>query len=247
LLKKCLLWLEKRIYSSAVAIVALSPGMADGIHKVLGPIPKEVLLAPNSSDTQLFHPEVDGSQIRSQQGWQDKFIVLHFGAMGRANGLDFLIDAAQRIKDNCSIHFVLMGGGSEKQRIRTKIKELGLTNIDIMDTFPKKEMPQIVAASDISTVIFSNFPVLEHNSANKFFDSLSAGKPILLNYGGWQKEKIERNECGYGCKQGDLDEYVEKLYIYLIKGINFQSWGKKPVNSLKRSLIGTLFRIAFSP
>jgi len=211
LLKKFLLWLEKRIYKSSVAIVALSPGMAKGAREVLGPIQKDVIIASNSSDTQLFHPDVDGSQIRIQQGWQDKFVVLHFGAMGRANGLDFLIDAAQGLKGTPEIHFVIIGEGSEKPRLRSRIEELGLKNIEILDTFPKKKMPEIVAACNVSTVVFANYPILEHNSANKFFDSISAAKPILLNYSGWQRDIIEQNECGFGCTLYDIKEYTDKL------------------------------------
>jgi len=37
---------------------------------------------------------------------------------------------------------------------------------------------------------------LEDNSANKFFDFLAAGLPVLINYGGWQKRAIEEKHCG---------------------------------------------------
>lgn len=63
-------------------------------------------------------------------------------------------------------------------------------------------------------VILANFPILEHNSANKFFDSLSAGNPVLLNYSGWQRKILEDNAAGYGCSLYNLDEFVEKV-LYL--------------------------------
>ena len=211
LLKRFLYWLEKRIYKSAAAIVALSPGMADGIKDVLKGASKEVLVASNSSDIQLFHPEVEDSSIRTQLGWQDKFVVLHFGAMGRANGLIFLIKAAKRLKNQEKIRFVLVGEGGEKCRLQDEINRYQLKNIEVLDPFSKKQMPHLIAACDVSTVIFADYPILEHNSANKFFDSLSAGKPILLNYSGWQRNIIEENECGHGCKLFDIDEYIEKL------------------------------------
>ena len=37
---------------------------------------------------------------------------------------------------------------------------------------------------------------MEANSANKFFDTLAAGKPIVINYGGWQKDLIEKHNIG---------------------------------------------------
>ena len=41
-----------------------------------------------------------------------------------------------------------------------------------------------------------DLPVLEHNSANKFFDGLAASKPVLINYGGWQEELLHKHEAG---------------------------------------------------
>ena len=77
------------------------------------------------------------------------------------------------------------------------------------------DLPIYVAACDVSMVIFADYPILEHNSANKFFDSLSAGKPILLNYSGWQRDIIENNNAGYGCGLYDIEQFVEKvLYLY---------------------------------
>lgn len=209
--KKMLLWLEKRIYKSSAAVVGLSPGMSQGVRDVLNGTAKEIITAPNSSDTSLFHPSVQASKFREQMNWETKFIVLHFGAMGKANGLDFLINAAVQLQDKKDIYFALVGKGSERKRLQNKIENLKLTNIQVLDTFSKQQMPEVVAAADVSTVIFADFPILQDNSANKFFDSLSAGKPILLNYSGWQRDKIEEYKCGYGCRQGNLEEYVQKL------------------------------------
>ncbi len=211
ILKTILFWLEKRIYKSSAAIVALSPGMAKGTRNILKSHNKEIVIASNSSDTSLFHPERDGSKFKENMGWQGKFVILHFGAMGKANGLDFLIEAAQKLKEKTKLHFVMIGEGRERKRLCDKVNALNLENIEVLGTFPKKQMPEVVAACDISTVLFADFQILEHNSANKFFDSLAAGKPVLLNYSGWQRDKIEEYKCGYGCKQADLDEYTSKL------------------------------------
>jgi glycosyltransferase involved in cell wall biosynthesis len=35
-----------------------------------------------------------------------------------------------------------------------------------------------------------------NNSANKFFDALAAGKPVAVNYGGWQAELLEQSHAG---------------------------------------------------
>jgi glycosyltransferase involved in cell wall biosynthesis len=213
ILAKILLWLERTIYKQSSAIVALSPSMAEGICSVLEQ-QKSITIIPNSSDTSIFHPDIDGSAVREEHQWGDKLVLLHFGTMGRANGLGFVVDAADKLKANQDIHFVLVGNGSEKEVLEERIEQLDLKNIEIIDSKPKVELVKYVAACDISMVIFANFPIVEHNSANKFFDSLSAGKPILLNYSGWQREVIEEGIAGFGCNLCNLDQFVEKV-MYL--------------------------------
>ncbi|MHC4158231.1 MAG: glycosyltransferase family 4 protein [Planctomycetota bacterium] len=210
---KILLCLERTIYQQSAAIVALSPGMADGIQSVLKK-EKNIAIISNSCDTDVFRPDIGGSKLRKERGWNDKLVLLHFGAMGKANGLEFVIDVAERLKSNADIHFVLVGDGSEKTFLIRRVSQSGLTNVEILSPVPKTELPEIIAACDISMVIFANYFILEHNSANKFFDSLSAGKPILLNYSGWQKDVLEQNNAGFGCKLCDVDEFVEKV-LYL--------------------------------
>ena len=213
ILIKLLLWLERAIYRQSSEIVALSPGMARGARSILKR-EKPIHVIPNSSDTELFRPNVDGSEIRKEKGWLDKLVFLHAGAMGRAQDLNFVIEAAKKLTDNDTVHFVLVGGGSEKDCLAKRIEQSQLRNIEILDPVPKAQLPDVLAACDVSIVIFANYPILEHNSANKFFDALAAGKPILLNYSGWQRKILEDNAAGFGCDLCNLDEFVEKV-LYL--------------------------------
>jgi glycosyltransferase involved in cell wall biosynthesis len=144
-------------------------------------------------------------------GWGDKFVLLHTGAMGKVNGLDFVIDAAERLNEHSDIMFVLIGDGKQKPSLESRVKKLGLTNVEILSSVPKRELSDFYAAANIGLVIIGNFPIIEHNSANKFFDSLSAGKPVLLNYSGWQRKILEENAAGFGCDLCNLDQFVEKV------------------------------------
>lgn len=207
---RMLLWLEKLIYKQSSAIAALSPGMAEGIRKVIGD-KKQILVVPNSCDTDFFKPEIDGSQIREKYRWNEKFVLLHFGAMGRVNNLQFVLEAAQKLRDNNAVHFVLAGNGSQKEMLRETIETLNLENVEILDAIPKHELADFAAACDVSMVTIANYKILERNSANKFFDSLSAGKPVLLNYSGWQRDILEENKCGLGCELCNLEQFVEKI------------------------------------
>jgi glycosyltransferase involved in cell wall biosynthesis len=53
--------------------------------------------------------------------------------------------------------------------------------------------------------------VLEANSANKFYDYLSSGLPVVINYQGWQAGYLDRYRCGLSSKMGDLDALLANV------------------------------------
>jgi len=211
---KILLRLEKLIYKNASAIIAVSESMAEGIREVAGQN-KPIYTVTNGADLNLFRPDIDGSRIRRNENWGDKLVFMHTGAMGKVNSLDFVIDAAQKLKEYRDILFVLIGQGSRRSALESKIKEFGLTNVEIIYSVRKKQLPSFLAAADVIMVVIGSFPLQEkHASPNKFYDGLAAGKPLLLNYYGWQGEILKETGAGFGCKLCDMDEFAEKV-LYL--------------------------------
>ena len=59
-----------------------------------------------------------------------------------------------------------------------------------------------------------NIKELWANSANKFFDTLASGKPILINHEGWQKNEIREENIGYVLPAEIKDEDVRKFSNY---------------------------------
>jgi len=214
LLIKVLVWLEKLIYKNSAAIVAVSEGMAEDIRKITGN-EKPIYAIPNGADLNFFNPNVDGAAVRRQNGWGGKFVLLHAGAMGKTNSLEFIIDAAEKLRAYQDILFVLIGQGFRKSVLENRAKELGLIKVEILSSVPKEQLPPILAAADVVMAVIGNFPIIEkHASLNKFYDGLSSGRCVLLNYSGWQRQLIEDNNAGFGCKLCDVDDFAEKV-LYL--------------------------------
>ncbi len=202
--------LERMIYRGARAIVALSPGMEKMVREA-GPGHKPIVTVTNCSDVELFRPDLDGAAVRRERRWDGRFICIHTGGVGTVNGLDWIIGAADHLRDDPDFLFVLVGKGNKKELVLAELKRRGLTNLIIVDAMSKNELPRVVAAADVCLVTFMSIPIMEDNSANKFFDSLSAGKPVLLNYSGWQREIIEQAGAGFGCDLGNEQQFFQRL------------------------------------
>ena len=207
-------YFEKTIYKYSAAIITVSDGMAEGVREVAGE-GKPVYVIPNGSDLDLFSPDIDGSAIRQEKGWNDKIVLVYAGVMGKLDALEFVIDVAKRVRDYQDILFVLIGPGSDKGNLGRMVEGLGLRNVEILPPVPKQQLPAILAAADIVMAIFAKFAFVEkYASLNKFYDGISAGKPVLLNCSGWQRKLLEDNFAGFGCKLCDVDEFVEKVLYF---------------------------------
>ncbi len=186
--------LEFWIYKNSKHVIVLSDGMYQNLLRK--GIPAEKLsVIENMSNLYLYDNVTNKYRDSALEG---KFVCIHPGTMGHVNGLDFVLDVAKEIIEiDNDILFLLIGEGNRKEQLIKRVKEENLTNVLINDALPKKEIVSVIKSSDLGIMCVDNqYKILEDNSANKFFDFLAAGLPILINYGGWQKQVLEESNCG---------------------------------------------------
>ncbi len=199
-LKETARWLERTAYRKAVHVVALSPGMRDGI--VAGGVePGKVTVIPNSSDVELFRvdPAVGREFRGSHPEWGDGPLVVYAGAFGKVNGLEFVVGLARETAALApGVRFVLAGEGSEREQIIDLAARAGVLekNLFFLSPLPRSRLPGLLAAATVLSSFVAPLKVFEMNSANKFFDALAAGKPVVINYGGWQADLLEKTGAG---------------------------------------------------
>jgi glycosyltransferase involved in cell wall biosynthesis len=193
-------WLARRAYASARHLVALSPGMKAEI--IASGVPdKKVTVIPNCSDLDRFDPaKADPNRFLALCPWlAGRRLALYAGQIGKINGLEYLVDLAVEISPAMpEVAIVLLGRGSERAKVAAYAKARGVfeKSLFVLEPLPKVQMPHAFAAADVALGIFKDVPYMDTNSSNKFFDALAAGKPIAINYGGWQAEVIREFRNG---------------------------------------------------
>lgn len=212
--KQALYTLEKKIYKSAQAIVALSPAIQSAIEeKVPG---KSIHLIPNMADCDFYFPESKKSELETKYNVQDKFVISYLGAIGVANGLDyFLMCARESRKRSLPIHFFICGDGAEVDRLKKSAHQHELNNLTFLPFANRDGVREVMNITDASFVCYKPVRVLETGSPNKYFDGLAAGKMIIVNFGGWIKEEIEENNCGVYVNPHEPADFVRKITPYL--------------------------------
>lgn len=205
--------LEKIIYKNANHVIALSPGMQNGVVKYI-PITKTSMIS-NMAKMDEFWPREKNTNMMIELGLKiNSFKVIHFGSLGLANGAHTIIESAKLMKEINDVEFLFVGGGSTEKDLIEEVNKNDLTNVKFLGKFPMKEVSEIVNFSDVSMISFLDLPILYTNSPNKLFDSLSAGKPIIVNSAGWTKDIAEEYNCGYYVNPQKPQELKERI-LYL--------------------------------
>lgn len=211
--------LEWLAYHMSDHVVALSPGMADGVLR-RGVSSSKVTVIPNSCDVALFRvPPGTGDWVRTRLGLaESQPLVVYAGTFGMINGVDYLVDVAAAVRGLApDVHFLLVGDGGELESVRAKATAAGVLGetLTIWRPVSKNQMPDLLSAATVATSIFIPLEAMWHNSANKFFDALAAGRPVAINYGGWQAEVINDSGAGIVMPPGDPLGAAEELVRFL--------------------------------
>jgi glycosyltransferase involved in cell wall biosynthesis len=194
LLRRAARALERFVYRRAARLIALSPGIRDGMLAAGAPADR-VELVPNASDLDLFRPGPP----------PERFRISYFGTMGEANDLGAAVEAARLLPD---VEFLLVGDGKRRAEL-----ERGAPP-NVVFTGPasgKEEVAELAAGSSACLTLFKDVPVLATNSPNKLFDTFAAGRPAIVNMDGWMRELVERNEAGLYVRAGDAHDLADKV------------------------------------
>ena len=200
---------EKWLYERADRIITLLPYAGNYIEP-LGIDPQKISWLPNGVDLSKF-PDPRPSNDR------DEFALMYFGAHGRANGLENVLNAMNQIKSHLLPKIVtlrLIGDGPQKPKLISLAKKLDLKNVSFEPPVQKKAIPQLASEADGFVFNLINAPVFRYGiSSNKLFEFMAAGRPIIFCCNA-SNNPVEAAEAGLTVKPDDptvLAKAIEEL------------------------------------
>jgi glycosyltransferase involved in cell wall biosynthesis len=194
LLARGALRFKQLMYRRASRIVLNSPGFLPTLRSYGVPAEK-IEMIPNGVDVEQFAPDAEAPELRADWGGSDRFVVVYAGALGPANALDTVIDAAERLRETPAL-FVLVGDGKARPALMQAASARGLDNVRFVPAQPKREMARVLAAADACLASLRNIPLFTTTYPNKVFDYMAAGRPVVLAIDGVIREVVE--EAGAG-------------------------------------------------
>lgn len=171
----------------------------------------KIVKAPVCADLKRFNPNNNGDEIKKRYHLQGKKVVLYLGQLNGAQYVDLLLKGIGYLMDKRDDTIILIvGGGSDLERLKNVAKEFGLENRVIFTGFVSDEdIPKCIAAADIALAYFENNDQQMSKSPLKIVEYLSSGKAIIASAVG--EVPFMLKDCGILVEPGNPYLFGEKI------------------------------------
>jgi glycosyltransferase involved in cell wall biosynthesis len=142
-------------------------------------------------------------------------VFVYAGNMGVAQGMDLLLDLAERLRSRSDIGFLFVGRGSDEARLKSAAQTRQLDNVLFFDEIDPDEIPDLYAQCAAGIVALDPRHK-SHNIPGKFLTYMQSGLPVLanINRGNDLAQMIRDERVGQVCEANQVDDLLsltEKL------------------------------------
>jgi len=189
-------WLEHFLYDRSAHIVTLTKGIQNNIISRGWPEKKITTITCSVDLTSMCTNQNLRESIRKKNHWDNKQIILYFGAHGRANNLTVLLSAAKELMHHKNILFVLIGDGMEKEHLQNYATEHQLSNVQFLPATAKVNACAYINAADLCVATLQDIPLFHGAIPTKLIDYMACGKPVLIGIYGEAEDIVLKAQCG---------------------------------------------------
>lgn len=197
-------WMERRAYIEADKITAHSQNNRKFLIQKKKVPEGKIDVVYNWIDLTPYRKIDRTEMFRKRYGLEKKFIFLHAGIMGPAQGLDLIIRAASEVRAITDICFLLIGDGSQRMKLKEMANGYGLENVIFKPFVSKQAYPFLAKDADVGLVCLSDknkTPVYP----GKILSYMAAAIPIIgfFNRESDGHQIIQNARCGYSLLSDD--------------------------------------------
>lgn len=190
------------VYRRAAALVVISEGFKRNL--VAKGVPAEKIHVFHTwADESVYRPVEPDPALAAEHGMAGRFNVVFGGNIGPAQGLEVVLDAAERLADLPDVQFVVIGSGIDLSALEEGARSRGLSNVRFVGRQPEKRMPAFFALADALLIHLKRDPLFEITVPSKTFAYLACGRPILCGVSGDAAHVVEDAGAGMTFTPGD--------------------------------------------
>jgi glycosyltransferase involved in cell wall biosynthesis len=176
-------WLEDFIYRHSNYVNSVTIQTIRTLHEKKNVPMEKLKFLPNGVDTEIFFPGQASAEVRSEQGWEGKFVIIYAGTVGLAQGLLAVIkavDQLQRTQEFSNVLLCIIGGGSEKKLLLKEVQQNGYQGVRFIDPMPPTKLVPLLQNADCGYVGLVDLKLFLEVRPSKMFPKIACGLPIVF-------------------------------------------------------------------
>lgn len=201
------------LYQKSTKIVVVTDGFKKELVSKKGIRSDKIEVIKNGVDPDLFRPLPNTEQIKNDLGFGGKFVVSYIGTIGLSHGIELILEAAKFLGTKLSdLVFLIVGEGSEKDKLLQVKTNENLSNLLFFGEQPRERIPLFINASDICLVPLKATEIFRTRIPAKMFEIFACEKPIILVADGEAKQiAIDDAKAGLHVQQGNVEDLVRSI------------------------------------
>ena len=211
--------LERKYYNLADAIITTAPFAYEYMEEKYGIDTEKIFHIPHGIDIDAYDENTKQDDNILDENLKNildnNFCVTYTGALSKSEGLPTLIQSAKYLKETSDMKIVVVGGGSEREKLENIIKNEMLDNVVLIERQPRDYIPLILKKSDILFCGLMGREAFKYGiSKNKFYDYMASKKPIIFA-SSVRGSLITKANAGITIEPGDPRNLADTIkYIY---------------------------------
>ena len=186
--------IEMFLYRRAKLIVAVAQGTIDTLEGRGIPLQKMVLI-PNGVSLGRFSG-ANGQRVRDKFGMNGEFLVSYIGTHGMAHRLETVLEAAEYLRGDRRVRFMMVGDGAEKENLKRLAEKKRLDNVIFVAETTSNEAPDYYDASDVCLAPLRKASLFQRNIPSKLYEIMAASRPVILGAEGESRRLVEESGAG---------------------------------------------------
>ncbi len=191
-------WLETYAARRVDALACICDGLR-GDMVARGVDPERIVVIPNAVDIDQFSGVIPRDQeLSGRLGLDDCEVVGFLGSYYDYEGLELLVEAAERLRDSRPrLKVLLVGGGPEEDRLKQRIAASGLQDTVIaVGRVPHAEVDRYYSLVDILAYPRKRSRLTDLVTPLKPLEAMAQGKLVVASDVGGHKELIRDGVTG---------------------------------------------------
>jgi glycosyltransferase involved in cell wall biosynthesis len=203
-------WLKYQVKESRKAdrLILVTDEAKEYYIENYGLEPQKIVVLPNYISLDRFRKLIPEHNVKPS-GHND-FTLAYFGDTGLRRGTLTILEAADKLR-NKNIRFLIIGTSSEQKSLEKEAFVRNLNNVTFAGWMLPAEAMKLINGADAGICPFLRNIHHDTTYANKMFQYMAMGKPVIVSDCTAQANFVTRENCGLVFEAGNVNELCDRI------------------------------------